>query len=31
MKIAWESSYEDTLEKAKETGRLALLQFHSPH
>lgn len=31
MGVTWESSYESGLAKAKETGRLAMVWFHSPH
>ncbi len=31
MTIAWETKYDSALAKAKETGRLAMLEFASPH
>ena len=31
MTIAWESTYEAALGKARAAGKLTLLQFHSPH
>jgi hypothetical protein len=31
MPIAWEPSHEDALAKARASGRLAMLLFHSPH
>jgi hypothetical protein len=31
MPIAWEPSYESAVAKARQSGRLAMLLFHSPH
>jgi hypothetical protein len=31
MPITWESSLDSALAKARESGRLAMIQFHSPH
>jgi hypothetical protein len=31
MPIAWESTFDAALAQARASGRLAMLQFHSPH
>jgi hypothetical protein len=31
MPIAWESSIDAALAKARDTGRLVMAEFHSPH
>jgi len=31
MPITWETTLDAALAKAKEPGRLAMVQFHSPH
>ena len=31
MPIAWESSFDAALAKSRETGRLVMAEFHSPH
>lgn len=31
MSIGWETQYDAALAKARETGRLAMLEFGSPH
>jgi hypothetical protein len=31
MTISWESSIDSAAAKARETGRLVMAEFHSPH
>jgi len=31
MTIAWESSIDAALSKARDAGRLVMAEFHSPH
>jgi hypothetical protein len=31
MAVSWETSFESALAKAKESGKLAMVWFHSPH